>query len=173
MEQVKTERVLGVLIGVTMLVLIGVIADSIREQVIRVGDRAPDFSITSDSGRRISPADFGGKLLVLNFWATWCPPCIREMPSLDRFQEQLRDAGVVVLGISVDKNERAYRRFLDRARVSFQTTRDAEAKISASFGTYRYPETYVIGRDGKVIMKVIADRDWMEPEMLRSIRSLL
>ena len=77
-----------------------------------MGDTAPEFTITTDNGRTVSPPDFGGKLLVLNFWATWCPPCVQEMPSLNQFQKSLADKGVVVLGISVDKDEKAYKAFL-------------------------------------------------------------
>ena len=97
---------------------------SIHERVIGVGDTAPDFSITTDNGRSVSAANFGGKLLVLNFWATWCPPCIEEIPSLDQFAKEMANSGVVVLGVSVDKDEKVYQslpfprqRFLhDRAR---------------------------------------------------------
>ncbi len=170
---VKTDRVLIVLLAVAVAALVGVAADTMREKVVVVGDSAPDFSIRTDTGLAISPTNFGGKVLVLNFWATWCPPCIREMPSLDQFHKLLRDSGVVVLAISVDKNERVYRNFLNRVNVSFLTARDAEAKISGSFGTYRYPETYVIDRNGKVVQKVIADTDWSDENMIRFVKSLL
>ena len=91
-----------------------VLYTSMHERVISVGDTAPDFSITADNGRAITRANFGGKLLVLNFWATWCPPCVEEVPSLDQFAKQMAGSGVVVLGVSVDKDRKLYRAFLDR-----------------------------------------------------------
>ncbi len=169
----KTERILVFSIGVLLVALAGVIASSFREKVIRIGDKAPDFSIATDDGRRISRADFGGRLLVLNFWATWCPPCIQEMPSLDEFQKRLRSSGVVVLGVSVDRDETAYKAFLQRAGVSFLTARDPGAAISAEYGTFKYPETYVIGADGRVLQKHIGPEVWTDETLISGIRALL
>jgi len=174
MSQVKrSERMLEAFIGVALLAMILVIADSIRDKVVVVGDTAPHFSITADSGKTLSPSSFGGKVLVVNFWATWCAPCVKELPSLDGFQNELGGQGVVVLGISLDKKEDIYRRFLRRAGVSFQTARDPEAKISGEYGTYRYPESYIIDRSGKVVQKIIGDTDWMDPKMITFVKSLL
>src|SRR5262245_1629613 len=104
MPTVKIEKILHTLIALLLAVFVYVIYDSFRERVVVLGDSAPDFSITADNGRTYSASNFGGKLLVLNFWATWCPPCIDEIPSLDRFQKRFANDGVVVLAISVDKD---------------------------------------------------------------------
>ena len=169
----KTDRILIFSIGVLLVALAGVIAASFREKVISVGDKAPDFSIATDDGRRVSRDDFGGRLLVLNFWATWCPPCIQELPSLNEFQRQLRSSGVVVLGVSVDQNEAAYRAFLQRANVGFLTARDPQAAISAEYGTFKYPETYIISADGRVLQKHIGPEVWTDEKLINSIRALL
>src|SRR5215831_12869634 len=147
----KLERIIHTLIALLLAVFVYVIFDSFHERLVVVGDSAPDFSITADNGRTITASNFGGKLLVLNFWATWCPPCIDELPSLDEFQRRYASSGVVVLGVSADKDEKAYRDFLARARVSFQTARDPDRKISADYGTFLFPETYIIDRSGKVV----------------------
>lgn len=173
MPGIKTEHYLRAAIGVLLAALVFVIYDSMREKVVGVGDTAPSFSITTDNGRTVSAANFGGKLLVLNFWATWCPPCVQEMPSLDQFQKTLAPSGVVVLGISVDKNEQLYRSFLSKARVSFLTARDPEAKINADYGTFKYPETYIIDANGKVLRKYIGPENWTDDRMLKDVRSLL
>jgi cytochrome c biogenesis protein CcmG, thiol:disulfide interchange protein DsbE len=162
------------LVAVLLSLALGVlIADSMRERIVETGDRAPRFAVTTDKGRQITPRDFGGKVLVLNFWATWCPPCIEELPSLETMAKQLGAEGVVVLGVSVDKNQQLYQDFLNRARVSFETARDPEASISSEYGTYKYPETYVIDKDGRVRQKYIGPRDWTEPAVMQSIRALL
>ena len=172
----KTEKLMVSIQAAAALLLVGlcfVVADALRERLVSVGDLAPGFSLTTDGGRKISSSDFGGKILVVNFWATWCPPCIDELPSLQAMAQQMAPKGVVVLGVSVDKNEAAYKRFLQQAGIRFATARDAEADISAEYGTFKYPETYVIDRDGKVRQKHIGPRDWLDPELIKSIESLL
>jgi len=170
---VKIDRILQISIAVLFCVFVYVLFISIYEHVVVVGDSAPDFSITADNGRTVSASNFGGKLLVLNFWATWCPPCINEIPSLDQFQKLFASSGVVVLGVSVDKDEQVYKRFLSRAKVSFMTARDPGNKINAEYGTFKFPETYLINSEGKVVMKVINETDWTDPKMLDYVKSLL
>jgi cytochrome c biogenesis protein CcmG, thiol:disulfide interchange protein DsbE len=169
----KLDRVLQILIGVLLVALVVVVSGSLNEKVVVAGDNAPNFNVKTDTGLEVSRANFGGKVLVLNFWATWCPPCVEEIPSLNEMQKQLGGSGVVVLAVSVDKNEQAYRQFLQRAGVSFQTVRDPEANVSADYGTFKYPETYVIDRSGKVVQKIIGPTDWTDPKMISYIRSLL
>src|SRR5213594_3709996 len=131
----KLERLLHTLIALLLAVFVYVIFDSFHERLVLVGDSAPDFSIAADNGRTISASNFGGKLLVLNFWATWCPPCISETPSLSRFADQMSRLGVVVLAVSVDKNDKAYHDFLARYKPQFLIARDPEQKINADYGT--------------------------------------
>ena len=161
-----------------MIVVMGlglayVVSGSLEEPVTRVGDKAPHFKVVTESGKTITPADFGGKLLVVNFWATWCPGCVAEMQALDRFQRELASQGVVVVGISMDANEALYKRFLTQYPLSIQTTRDPSWAISASYGTFQLPETYIIDRSGHVVQKVIAAKNFMEPAFLESIKKLL
>jgi peroxiredoxin len=169
----RIDRILQISIGALLCVFVFVIFLALHERIVQVGDSAPEFSITTDTGRTITANNFGGKLLVLNFWATWCPPCIEELPSLDQFQQELANSGVVVLGVSVDKDEKAYKRFLARAKVSFLTTRDPENKINAEYGTFRFPESYIINSDGKVVMKIISATNWTDDKMLSFVKSQL
>lgn len=173
MKEATIDKALQAVIGLLVVVLVAVVADALRERVIDKGDDAPRFSVRTDSGVTITNKDFGGKVLVVNFWATWCPPCVEELPSLNEFQRRLGDEGVVVLGISVDDDEAVYRGFLEKHGVSFLTVRDPEAKISADFGTYRYPETYIIDAGGKVRQKIIGPTDWSGERMIGYVRSLL
>jgi cytochrome c biogenesis protein CcmG, thiol:disulfide interchange protein DsbE len=171
MQSVKTDRILRLAIGLLLIVLIYVISTAIHERVVVAGDAAPEFTITADNGRTLSVPNFGGKLLVLNFWATWCPPCVQETPSLSQFAEQYAAKGVVVLGVSVDKDEKAYRAFLQRFHPVFLTAR--ENKVHEDYGTFMYPETYIIDSKGKVLQKFAEAADWMDPKMTAYIDSLL
>ncbi len=167
-----TDRILLYLLAGSVAVFSVVLWDALRDRTVNVGDTAPNFTITTDAGITMSRASFGGKVLVLNFWATWCPPCVRETPALVALHEQLKDSGVVVLGISVDKNEKKYKDFVRRFKVSYPIARDEEGVVAGLFSTYRYPETYVIDSKGKVVQKIIG-AEWTVDNMSRYLKSLL
>lgn len=134
---------------------------TLEQRVVGPGDAAPAFSVKTDGGRTITAADFGGRVLVLNFWASWCQPCIEEFGGLSKFAQETSGQGVVVLAVSIDRSDKAYKRFIESTRPNFQTSRDPEADISSSYGTFLVPETYVIGKDGKVVKKIIgAIENW-------------
>ena len=151
---------------------VGLIAFSLRDTSAKVGGSAPGFSIKTDTGEKITPDSFGGKVLVLNFWATWCPPCIQEIPSLSRFQKEFAGSGVKVVAISIDKNRSKYRDFLQRVRVSFDTAWDPNADISASYGTFQIPETYII-KNGRVMKKFAESVDWTNSDVTNYVKGLL
>ena len=173
MQSVKVDQFLKAGIAVLSALLVLVLYKSIHERIINVGDTAPEFRITTDNGRTITASDFGGRLLVLNFWATWCQPCVEEVPSLDQFAKEMAGSGVVVLGVSMDTNPKLYRDFLDRSHISFLTARDPDAKISADYGTFKYPESYIIDAKGKVVQKIIGATNWTDGTMVSAVRSFL
>jgi len=171
MQTVKINRLLRAAIGLLAMALVYVIYAAIHEPIVEAGDNAPDFTVTTDAGRAVSLSKFGGKLLVLNFWASWCPPCVEETPSLSAFAQQYADKGVVVLAVSVDKDPEAYRKFVEKYHPSFLTARDL--KIHGDFGTFVYPESYVIDASGKVLRKYAEAKNWMNPDVVSDINSLL
>jgi len=171
MQSTKFDRLLRAGIGLLTVALVYVIYAGIHERIVLAGDSAPEFTITTDNGKTVSLPNFGGKLLVLNFWATWCPPCIQDTPSLCNFAQQFADKGVVVLGLSVDKDMNAYRAFLQKYRPAFLTARDF--KVHEEYGTYMYPETYIIDSKGKVVKKIAEGADWNDPQLVQYVNSLL
>jgi peroxiredoxin len=173
MNSGKTEKTLQALLVLLGLAFGWAVWDGLRNKVVEEGDRAPAFTLTTDSGRTVTPRQFGGKLLVLHFWATWCPTCVEEISALNQFHEQYAGAGVVVVGVSVDKNPQAYAKFLKRFGIRFETTRDAAAALASAYGTYQYPETYLINTDGRVVKKIISNADWTGEAMGKLVRSLL
>jgi peroxiredoxin len=171
MQSIKVDRLLRAGIGVLLIVFVYVIYAAIHERVVLAGDSAPEFSITADSGQTVSLPGFKGKVLVLNFWATWCPPCIQETPSLSQFAQQFAGKGVVVLGVSVDRDLGAYNAFLQKFHPAFLTVR--ENKLHEAFGTFMYPETYIIDAKGKVVKKIAEGADWNDPQLVQYVSSLL
>ena len=134
---------------------------TLDQRIVNPGDPAPAFSIKTDSGRTITASDFGGRVLVLNFWASWCEPCIEEFGGLSKFAADTQGEGVVVLAVSIDRSDKAYKRFIQNTQPAFLTARDPEGDIPASYGTFKVPETYVIDKDGKVQRKIISNiQDW-------------
>jgi cytochrome c biogenesis protein CcmG, thiol:disulfide interchange protein DsbE len=169
----KANRILEAALGVMLCLFVVALYLSLHDNVVKAGDTAPEFSIRTDSGKTVTPRDFGGKLLIVNFWATWCQPCVQEVPSLDQLQRELGPKGLVVLGVSVDKDENAYKEFLDRFRVSYLTTRDPGQVINTKYGTIQYPESYLIDRSGKVVEKVVGEANWSSEQMLQHVQSML
>lgn len=167
----QTDRILKAGIGVLLLALVASIYGAIHQRVVVEGDTAPSFTLTADNGHTVSVPGFGGKLLVLNFWASWCPPCVEETPSLSQFAQQFASQGVVVLGVSVDEDEKAYRSFLSRFHPAFLTVR--EAKLHEEYGTFLYPETYVIDAQGRVLLKIAQGADFSDPALVQKMASFL
>jgi cytochrome c biogenesis protein CcmG/thiol:disulfide interchange protein DsbE len=130
----------------------------------RIGKPAPDF-VVQDAERKVTLSQFKGRVVVLNFWASWCPPCIAETPSLVRMQQKLKDKGVVVVAISADEDESAYHRFINKYGMDFVTVRDPSTKIQRMYGTIQLPETYIIDRDGVLRRKFANAFDWSTPEV--------
>jgi len=119
----------------------------------RVGSAAPDFTVR-DAEHTVTLSQFKGQVLVLNFWATWCLPCVEEMPSLVRMQQRMQSKAVTVLAVSIDVDESNYRRFLK------------DQKTNSLYGTSKFPETYIIDRNGVVRRKFIGAVDWTAPEVI-------
>ncbi|HZQ54403.1 MAG TPA: TlpA disulfide reductase family protein [Bryobacteraceae bacterium] len=168
----NANNTLRTLLGLFTALFIGLIVFSLRDTSAKEGAAAPNFSIVTDQGQRITPASFGGKVLVLNFWATYCATCIEEIPSLDQFQQRFGKSGVVVVAVSIDKSEKRYKAFLDRFHVAFETARDPSATVSDEYGTYQIPESYII-KDGRVVRKFANGEDWTSNEITQYVKGLL
>jgi peroxiredoxin len=136
-----------------------------------VGSAAKEFTVR-DSDHQVSLNQFRGQVVVLNFWATWCPPCTQELPSMMDMQNQLRSRGVVVLGVSIDVDDDAYHRFLKQRSVNFVTVRDPEQKVAGMYGTSGWPESYIIDRQGVLRRKVVGPINWESPEVMQFLTKL-
>jgi cytochrome c biogenesis protein CcmG/thiol:disulfide interchange protein DsbE len=137
----------------------------------RIGTVAPDFTVR-DSERAVTLSQLRGKVVVLNFWATWCAPCVDEVPSLVQLQQRMKNQGVVVLAVSVDEDGTAYQQFLRNHNVDLLTVRDPSGKSNDLYGTFKFPETYIIDRNGIMRRKFIGEVDWSEPEIVEFLGKL-
>ena len=128
-----------------------------------IGASAPEFQV-SDGTRSVDLKKLRGRVVLLNFWQTSCVPCVEEIPSLQRLQQEMPQ--VTVVAISNDEDAAAYRRFLDTYHVDFLTVRDPSSRIPTMYGTVKVPETYVIDRQGVVRRKFVSAQQWTSPEIV-------
>lgn len=136
-----------------------------------IGSAAPDFMV-ADSDRTVTLGQFKGQIVVLNFWATYCVPCVEEIPSLVQMQQRMRAKGITVLAVSIDADESSYRRFLRDHNVTLLSVRDPEQKSNSLYGTSKIPETYIIDRNGVIRRKFIGAVDWTEPDVIEYLGRL-
>ena len=136
----------------------------------KIGTTAPDFTV-SDGQKTVQLSQLRGKPVLLNFWATWCPPCVEEVPSLVALQQQM-GGKVVVLAVSMDVDEEAYKTFTAKRMPGVLTVRDPDHKSSEMYGTFAYPESFLIDKDGKIERKFIGAVEWTSPEMMEYFRKL-
>jgi len=136
-----------------------------------IGRLAPEFSLQDGQGK-ISLRQFRGQVVVLNFWASWCPPCIDETPSLVTMQQRLKAKGITVVGVSSDEDEQAYRRFVQEYGINFPTVRDPSEKVEHLYGTVKIPETYIIDRNGVLRRKFVSEVNWNSPELLTYLSTM-
>ncbi len=160
------RRATGLAVGCAMLLASGCDRGDHPGQL---GKPAPVFTV-SDGQRTVDLAKLRGHVVVLNFWASWCPPCLEELPSMNAMQQELPQ--VRVIGISIDDDPAAYAVFLQRHPVMFETVLDRAQRSNALYGTYRPPETYVIDKSGMVRRKFIGPQDWTSPEIVNYLKKL-
>lgn len=160
-----------VVVGAFTLLLVFASPSYRQGEPSQAGRAAPEFAFQLN-GQPTQLAALRGKVVVLNFWATWCPPCVEEMPSLNRLHAQLEPLGGMVLGVSVDRDEEAYRKFLQDHQIRFPNHLDSSAAIAAEYGSSMYPETYIIGPDGKIARKIIGPQNWDAPQWLDYLKTL-
>lgn len=130
-------------------------------QPVQVGQKAPDFVLESLRGTSVSLAALRGKVVILHFWATWCPPCLTELPAIMRFVEALDEGKYTLLAVCVDNEDpRRIREFLHAWGADVPAYLDPGGSLARRYGTVRFPETYVLDQEGVVCQKVIGAGDW-------------
>ena len=122
--------------------------------------RAPDFALDAISGKRLFLKDWQGKVVFLNFWATWCVPCRQEMPTMERLQREMKEQGLEVVAINIKESQKAVRKFTGELGLSFTVLLDKDAKVSEEYGAWAIPLSYFINRKGEFVGKVDGPREW-------------
>lgn len=166
---------LAALVVVVVIVAMGYVhMQENKAYGLKVGEAAPALSLPAREGSTVDIASFRGRPVIVNFWATWCPPCVSEMPALERLHKALSPDGLVVLGVSVDEDEKALSAFVAKTGLTFPILRDPGGAVaSGSFKTTGYPETFVIDAAGRVKETYVGPAEWDTPEAIAHFRRLL
>ncbi len=135
---------------------------------------APDFSLPRvGGGGAVSLSDSRGKVVLVNFWATWCKPCEDEMPAMERLYRELGTDHFELLAVSVDESMAEVSAFRERLELSFPILLDAEKRVAQAYQTFRFPESFLVGRDGVVVERYVGPREWDARAYVSRIRDLL
>ena len=138
-----------------------------------VGQLAPQFTTTDRKGQVHQLSDFRGKVVLVNFWATWCPPCVEEMPSMESLCKELDQEQLAIMALSVDDSWEPVDVFFRESNFGLIIYSDFGGKIAQLYGTEKVPETYILNKHGVIVHKVVGATNWMAPKMLSFLRQLL
>lgn len=144
-----------------------------RAKPVQSGDPAPEFSLPTLDGRMVSLSSLRGKVVMVHFWATWCPPCVDELPTLEGLNSSLKGRDFELLAVSVDDSAGIVREFLQKRGLAIPVLMDIERSVSDRYRTFKFPETFLVDRDGVVRHRIIGAQDWSKPQAIGLISDLL
>ena len=138
------------------------------------GSPAPAFELPRvEGGAPVSLASLRGKVVLLNFWATWCKPCEDELPAMERLHRALAGTDFALVGVSVDADAAPVLQFRDRIGLSFLLLLDSDQRVARGYQTFRFPESLLIGRDGVILERYVGPKEWDSPAYVDRIRRVL
>ncbi len=141
-------------------------------QLLRIGDKAPDFELQNSKGETVVLSELRGKVVLVNFWATWCPPCRAEIPSMDELYQSYAEGNFEILAINIEANgPEIMPGFSREFPHSFPVLFDTDGVVQERYGVYKFPETFVLDKDGIIVEKVVGAIDWTAPNVLSFINS--
>ena len=154
-----------------------------KESGLAPGDLAPEFAVKDLSGNPTKLSDYKGKVVLLNFWASWCSPCLAEMPALERLYTKLHDKGFEVVAVGVDDDAKSLKEFKDRLGLTFPVLVDSSGQ-TRSYKVKGFPESFILDREGKLVMiqdldndepvvRIVGPREWDSPNAQSRIEALL
>jgi peroxiredoxin len=182
MEEKKFNTKAAILVSLAVvfaLVLVSLLQnDSALEPVkltpTATGIPAPDFTFPDLNGRNISLSDYKGKVVLVNIWATWCPPCVYEMPSMQKLYKEFKGENFEILAVSIDTaGSDIVAPFMKKYKLTFPALTDPKGTIKTLYGATGVPESYIIDKQGIIIGKIIGGRDWATPEIFRFFQKLI
>jgi peroxiredoxin len=141
---------------------------------LKIGLPAPDFMFPGLDGKMVRLSDYPGHVVLVNVWATWCPPCVDEMPSMERLYREFKGEKFEILAVSIDAlGEKVVAPFMKKYNLSFPALMDPDGTIKTLYHTTGVPESFIVDQEGILIKQIIGPRDWAKPEIIGFFRNLL
>lgn len=150
--------------------------------VLGMGEKGPstslkeplDFTLSDLSGKPVKLSDYRGKVVMLNFWASWCPPCRSEMPAMQKLNEKMAGKPFAIVAVNLEKGAGdAVRKFIAKNGYTFKVLLDDKGEVAARYSIYSIPTTFIIDKKGKVVDKLIGARDWLSDDYLKAWSKLV
>ena len=167
---------MAVLIFVAVTVLVVILSLTLNDSAFKFSNQvairdnmpAPDFTFPGLDGKMVSLSDYKGKVVLLNIWATWCPPCVEEMPSMERLYQKFKGQNFEILAVSIDEpGLKVVAPFMKKSNLTFPALIDSEGAIKAVYGITGIPESFIIDKQGNLIKKIIGPVDWATRDIFR------
>jgi peroxiredoxin len=168
--------ILVVLAVIVMVVLFLLKQDNsyLKYSPLEAGRLAPNFTLPGLDGKMVSLSDYKGHVVLVNIWATWCPPCVDEMPSMEKLYRKLKNENFEILAVSIDAlGEKVVAPFMKKYNLNFPVLMDPDGTIKTLYQTTGVPESFIINKDGILVEKIIGPRNWTAPEVVRYFRDLI
>ncbi len=174
----KEVTLLGIVAVFVVLVAVFIIAGGKGPEQggkpAALGASAPEFRLPAPDGKLVGLSDYRGKVVMVHFWATWCPPCVEEIPALERLYRMFKGKDFEILAVNIDEGSvGVVTSFLQKNGVSFPVLLDPQRAVPTLYGTFKFPESYIVDRQGVVRDKIIGPLDWAAPENVAALERML
>ena len=144
-----------------------------RMRILKDRKNPLNFTLPLLSGGNAALSSYKGKVVILNFWATWCPPCRAEMPSMETLYKRLKSQGLEMLAVDIGEDQAVVQQFIKNNNYTFPVLLDKDAKVSTQYGVSAIPTTYILDREGKIISMIVGSIQWDDPKVIAAFEALL
>src|SRR5262249_35766175 len=134
---------------------------------------APAIELKTLDGQPFRLEQLRGKVVIVNFWATWCEPCVEEMPSMQKLRTRLAGAPFEIVAVNNEEGEPRIRKFLQKVPLTFPIVRDTDGRVTRAWNAHVFPSSYVLDPEGKIRYAIADSADWVAPDIVKKIESLL
>ncbi|MGH7796248.1 MAG: TlpA family protein disulfide reductase [Candidatus Binatia bacterium] len=147
--------------------------NKLRLEILKTPTPAPEFVLKDPAGNQINLPELRGKVVFLNFWATWCLPCLEEMPALEKLHQELQKDGLVIFAVNFQEGPERVKEFLTKHNLTFTALLDRDGKVAERYQAWALPASVIINKRGEIVARAMGSKDWYSKEALQYFQQLL